>query len=206
SVYTDNEHTTNHAIGGIAGWPQSEDKTAVYVAKNCSNSGNITFEGRAKARVAGIHGGTGRMDGCTNTGKVTLVSGQKGSVIGSVAGFHSQAHTFSNCVAKGTVEAKVPITAVGGLVGNLGNVAFTGMDGCSVNCALVGGPEGCTGFVVGKFNGTSNAITLGSEEDPIEVQGTVDGTAVNAETVAAYIYGTTGYEPASHIVYYSFGG
>ena len=206
SVYTDNEHTTNHAIGGIAGWPQSEDATAVYVAKNCSNSGNITFEGRAKARVAGIHGGTGRMDGCTNTGKITLVSGQAGSVIGSVAGFHSQAHTFSNCVAKGTVEAKVPVTAIGGLVGNLGNVAFTGMDGCSVNCALVGGPEGNTGFIVGRFNGTDKAITLGSADDPIEVQGTVDGTAVNAENIATYFCGATGFEPASHTVYYTIGG
>ena len=206
SVYTDNEHTTNHAIGGIAGWPQSEDATAVYVAKNCSNSGNITFEGRAKARVAGIHGGTGRMDGCTNTGKITLVSGQAGSVIGSVAGFHSQAHTFSNCVAKGTVEAKVPVTAVGGLAGNLGNVAFTGMDGCSVNCALVGGPEGNTGFIVGRFNGTDKAITLGSADDPIEVQGTVDGTAVNAENIATYFCGATGFEPAVHTVVYTIGG
>lgn len=204
---SDNNHTTNNAIGGICGWPGSENKTTPYTATNCSNSGNVTFKGAGvRIRAGGVHGGTGRMVGCSNIGTITVESAEAGSVAGSVAAFHSQAHTFSNCTAGGKVENKGTITAIGGLVGNLGNVAFTGMDGCSVNCALVGGPEGCTGFVVGKFNGTSNAITLGSEEDPIEVQGTVDGTAVNAETVAAYIYGTTGYEPASHIVYYSFGG
>ena len=146
------------------------------------------------------------MDGCTNTGKITLVSGQDGSVLGSIAGFHSQAHTFSNCTANGTVEAKVPVTAVAGLVGNLGNVAFTGMDGCSVNCTLIGGPEGNTGLIVGKFNGKTNAITLGSESDPIEVQGSANGNTINAGNVFTYFSGATGFEDSMHTVYYSFGG
>lgn len=204
SVYTDNEHTTYHAVGGIVGWPQSEDKTAVYVAKNCTNSGDITFEGRAKVRIGGIHGGTGRMDGCKNTGKITFVSGQSGSVAASVAAFHSQAHTFSNCVAEGTVEAKAPLNALGGLTANLGNVAFTGMDGCSVNCTLIGGPVGKTGLVVGLFNGTDKAITLGSEEDPIEMKGTVDGVKVTSENYASYIYGATNYTEGIHKVYVNY--
>ncbi len=204
SVYTDNEHTTNHAVGGIVGWPQSEDKTAVYVAKNCTNSGDITFEGRAKVRIGGIHGGTGRMDGCKNTGKITFVSGQSGSVAASVAAFHSQAHTFSNCVAEGSVEAKAPLTALGGLVANLGNVAFTGMDGCSVNCTLIGGPVGKTGLVVGLFNGTTKAITLGSEEDPIEMKGTVNGVKVTSDNYASYIYGATNYTEGTHKVYVNY--
>ena len=204
SVYTDNEYTTNHAVGGIVGWPQSEDKTAVYVAKNCTNSGDITFEGRAKVRIGGIHGGTGRMDGCKNTGKITFVSGQSGSVAASVAAFHSQAHTFSNCVAEGTVEAKAPLNALGGLTANLGNVAFTGMDGCSVNCTLIGGPEGKTGLVVGLFNGTDKAITLGSEEDPIEMKGTVDGVKVTSDNYASYIYGATNYTEGTHKVYVNY--
>ena len=204
SVYTDNEHTTNHAVGGIVGWPQSEDKTAVYVAKNCTNSGDITFEGRAKVRIGGIHGGTGRMDGCKNTGKITFVSGQSGSVAASVAAFHSQAHTFSNCVAEGSVEAQAPLTAIGGLVANLGNVAFTGMDGCSVNCTLIGGPVGNTGLIVGKFNGTDKAITLGSEEDPIEMKGTVNGVKVTSDNYASYIYGATNYTEGTHKVYVNY--
>ena len=204
SVYTDNEHTTYHAVGGIVGWPQSEDKTAVYVAKNCTNSGDITFEGRAKVRIGGVHGGTGRMDGCKNTGKITFVSGQAESVAGSVAAFHSQAHTFSNCVAEGTVEAKAPLNALGGLVANLGNVAFTGMDGCSVNCTLIGGPVGKTGLVVGLFNGIDKAITLGSEEDPIEMKGTVDGVKVTSDNYASYIYGATNYTEGTHKVYVNY--
>ncbi|MBR0030033.1 MAG: hypothetical protein IJP55_07315, partial [Bacteroidales bacterium] len=197
---------TYHAVGGIVGWPQSEDKTAVYVAKNCTNSGDITFEGRAKVRIGGVHGGTGRMDGCKNTGKITFVSGQSGSVAASVAAFHSQAHTFSNCVAEGTVEAKAPLNALGGLVANLGNVAFTGMDGCSVNCTLIGGPVGNTGLIVGKFNGTSNAITLGSADDPIEVAGSANGNTISADNVVTYFSGATGFSADMHTVYYSFGG
>ncbi|MBR5041718.1 MAG: hypothetical protein IKX67_00620 [Bacteroidales bacterium] len=201
SVHSDNTHSTNHAYGGLVGWPQSEDDTAVYVAKNCNNSGNVTASGSVKARVGGIHGGTGRIDGCTNTGTITIISGQSGSVAGSVAGFHSRSHSLSNCNAYGKVEAKVPVTGLGGLVGNLGNYAFTGMLGCAVDCVLVGGPEGGTGLVVGLFNGTTKAITLGSEADPIEVAGFVDGTAITSSNAAGYLCGSTNYTEGTHTIF-----
>lgn len=201
-----NKHTTNNAVGGICGWPQSEDKTAVYVAKNCSNSGNISGIGNAKIRVGGIHGGTGRMDGCTNTGNVYIEAAQPESVAGSIAGFHSQAHTFSNCTAGGTVTANCTVAGLGGLVGQLGNVTFNAMDGCSVDCELIGGPENATGLIVGKFNGTSNPIVLGTEDDPIEVAGKIDGTAVTAETIKTYFCGSNGMNIPVHDVFYSFEG
>jgi hypothetical protein len=203
TVYTDNDHTTNHAYGGIVGWPQSEDQTAVYVARNCRNSGNITGKGNCKCRIGGIHGGTGRMEGCVNTGIIKLESGQSGSVLGSLAGFHSQAHTLTGCSAEGSVVAEVPCNALGGIVGNLGNVEFSGMEGCSVNCTLTGGPDGKTGLVVGYFNGTKT-ITLGTSENPIKVAGSVNGTAVTAGNYADLLCGATGYSSEAHTIYASF--
>ncbi len=201
-----NTHTTNNAVGGICGWPQSENTSAVYIAKNCSNSGDISFVGNAKVRVGGIHGGTGRMDGCSNTGNISVESAQKESVAGSVAGFQSQTHTFSNCTAGGKVEAKSLVNGLGGLVGQIGNYAFTGMDGCSVNCELIGGPEGKTGLIIGSFNGTTKKIVLGSAEDPIEIAGSIDGTAVSEENVQTYFCGNTGMSLDNHTVYYSLNG
>lgn len=199
---TDNTHTTNNTVAGICGWPGSEDSTTPYIAKNCNNSGNVTYEGAGiKIRAGGIHGGTGRMDGCHNTGKITVISADPGSVAGSIAGFHSQAHTFSNCVAEGSVEAQCTINGMGGLVGNLGNVTITGMDGCSVNCDLIGGPDGKTGLVVGYFNGTSKNITLGSTEDPIEVAGTVNGVAIDATNCNDLISGSTNRTEGVHVIY-----
>lgn len=206
NVHTDNAHTTNHAVGGICGWPQSEDATAVYVATNCANSGNVTFSGNAKVRIGGVHGGTGRMDGCSNTGIITFQSGQNGSVAGSVAAFHSQGHTFTNCSAGGSVVANAAMNGIGGLVGNLGNVALT-VTNCTVNCTITGASNaaGKNGLIVGYFNGTSKAITLGSSENPIKVKGTVDGVAITDANYTDYLYGTTGYAPAAHTIYAAYG-
>ena len=209
-----NDHTTNNAVGGICAWPGSEDSTTPYIATNCHNTGNITVEGeKIKIRTGGVHGGTGRMNGCSNSGKITVVNtlavgsdGKLGSVAGSVAGFQSQAHTFSNCFAGGTVESKCTIAAMGGLVANLGNVEFSGMDGCAANCTLIGGPDGNSGLIVGKFNGTDKAITLGTEESMIQIAGSVNGTKVTTENVATYFCGQTGFNPENHTVYYVFDG
>ncbi len=209
-----NDHNTYNAVGGICAWPGSEDSTTPYIATNCHNTGNITVEGeKIKIRTGGVHGGTGRMNGCSNSGKITVINtlavgsdGKLGSVAGSVAGFHSQAHTLSNCFAGGTVESKCTIAAMGGLVANLGNVAFEGMDGCTANCTLVGGPEGLTGLIVGKFNGTDKAITLGTEESMIQIAGSVNGNKVTTENVATYFCGQTGFNPENHTVYYVFDG
>ncbi len=209
-----NDHTTNNAVGGICAWPGSEDSTTPYIATNCHNTGNITVEGeKIKIRTGGVHGGTGRMNGCSNTGTITVVNtlavgsdGKLGSVAGSVAGFQSQAHTFSNCFAGGTVESKCTIAAMGGLAANLGNVGFSGMDGCAANCTLIGGPDGLTGLIVGKFNGTDKPITLGTEESMIQIAGTVNGNKVTTENVATYFCGQTGFNPENHTVYYVFDG
>jgi len=202
-----NEHTTNNAVGGICAWPGSENTTTPYIATNCHNTGSVTAEGeKIKIRVGGVHGGTGRMNGCSNTGTVTITNADAGSVVGSVSGFQTQGHTFSNCFAGGTVESKCTIAAIGGLIANIGNVAFTGMDGCTANCTLIGGPVGNSGLIVGKFNGTDKVITLGSEESMVQIAGTVNGNKVTTENVATYFCGQTGFDPTNHTVYYVLDG
>ena len=52
-----------------------------------------------------------------------------------------------------------------------------------VNCVINGGDETIAGMVVGLWNGTSSAVTLG----PLEVSGSVNG----APASAANLCGTT---------------
>ena len=55
--------------------------------------------------------------------------------------------------------------------------------GCVVDCVISGGDVTNAGMVVGLWNGTSSAVTLG----PLEVSGTVNG----APASAANLCGTT---------------
>ena len=211
---SDNQHLkTYHAIGGICGWPGTEGSSSPYTATNCHNSGKVTADVGVKIRVGGVHGGAGRMVDCSNTGDVTIIKGGTntedgtGSVIASLAGFQSQNFPISNCQASGTVEAKCDIYAMAGLVANMGNVATNAMDGCSANCTLVGGPEGYTGMVIGRYNGKTKKIVLGSEEDPIEIAGSVNGETVTEENAASYVCGLASMATdKNHLVYYSIGG
>jgi hypothetical protein len=113
------------------------------------------------------------------------------------------------CTTSGKVEAKVPVDALGGLIGCYGNSETSNIYGCSVNCELVGNPApaGKTGLIVGKFNGKTKPITIGTESDPIVIDGSVDGTALSAENVADYFCGvSTLATDGNHKIYYSFGG
>ena len=191
-VYLHSEFTrdSNSAVGGIAGWPQSEDKTAVYVADGCKNSGTVTIDGLAKVRAGGIHGGTGRMKNCENTGDVVFVAGAATSVIGGIAGFQSQGHIVENCKAECKVEAKATVNAVGGIIANQGNVEVETGAGCEVNCELIGGPATATGLIVGVMNGNTKNITYGTVDAPIKVCGSVNGTTVDATNFETLICGS----------------
>lgn len=176
---------SNSAIGGIVGWPGQEKPTDT-VTKGCLNKGNIFAEGAMKCRLGGIQGGSGVMDGCTNEGTITLSVTNTACAIGSLCGFHSQGHAITNCVAKGEVTATVQATGgVGGLIGNIGNVAHTTATGCEVHCKITSLDTAgeTTGLVVGYFNGTSQAITLGTPEDPIKVSGSVNGAPASASNI-----------------------
>lgn len=177
---------SNSAIGGIVGWP-GQEKPTDKVTKGCVNKGNIIGKGAMKCRIGGIQGGSGAMENCTNEGTIQLDATNTACAIGSICGFHSQGHAIVACTAKGEVIANVKATGgVGGLVGNIGNAAHDTGAGCVVNCKISAADAAAaetTGLVVGYFNGTSQAITLGSTAEPIQVSGSVNGAAASASNI-----------------------
>lgn len=199
NFYTD-YHGSNNTAGGIVGWPGIESNAQTVITKNCVNTGTITVSGKGKVRVGGIQGGTGNMEGCTNEGAIVFESGNSGSAVGSICGFHSQGHIIKNCKALGSVTAKSTVSGIGGLIGNIGNVAHTTGDGCVVKCTVTGGTEKNAGLIIGLFNGNSNAINLGTAAAPIKVSGTINGTTVTASNYSDYLHGSTKFSASKHIL------
>ena len=140
------------------------------------------------------------MDSCTNEGAIVLESGNSDSVLGSLCGFHSQGHVIKNCKALGSVTAKSTVAGIGGLIGNIGNVAHTTGDGCVVKCTVTGGTEKNTGLIIGLFNGNTKAIKLGTASAPIKVSGTVNGTTITASNYSDYLHGSTKFSASNHIL------
>ena len=183
TVESDNA-SGNSPVGGIVGWPGAENGNVKNETKDCINRGDVTIKGSLYGRFGGIQGGTGHIVNCENHGNISAVGCYKGSVLGSAAAFHSQNHKLEGTLAGGTVSAVgQPIGGIGGLIGNNGNAKNTTGAGCVVNCVINGGDETIAGMVVGLWNGTSSAVTLG----PLEVSGTVNG----APASAANLCGTT---------------
>lgn len=187
----------NSAMGGIVGWPGVESTQKIYTT-NCINKGTVTFAGKGKCRIGGIQGGTGHMDGCVNEGAIVFESGNSGTVLGGLCGFHSQGHVIKNCKALGDVTAKSAVSGIGGLIGNIGNAAHTTGDGCVVKCAITGGTAENSGLIIGLFNGTGKAIKLGTAADPVKVSGTINGTTVTADNYKNYLNGTKNFNTAKH--------
>ncbi len=176
----------NSAVGGIVGWPGQEATNPSTSASDCINRGDITVNGAMKCRVGGIEGGTGVMSGCTNEGQVHVVSCSEASAAGSLCGFHSQGHAITGCTAGGSVICDVQLNGgVGGLIGNIGNVAHNTATSCTVNCSISvpAFNSQCMGMVVGVFNGTSTSITLGSGGSKIQVSGSINGVPASLEMV-----------------------
>ncbi|MBP5719821.1 MAG: fibronectin type III domain-containing protein, partial [Bacteroidales bacterium] len=176
---------SNSAIGGIVGWPGQEKPVTGTSVNGCTNKGSLTGKGVMKCRIGGVEGGTGVIENSTNEGIITLESGDPNSVIGSLCAFHSQGHAITGCSAKGEVISKVAVGAtggIGGLIGNIGNAAHDTATGCVVNCKITtsGPAPDNSGMVVGYFNGTSQAIVLGSASDPIQVSGSLNGASASA--------------------------
>ena len=196
---------SNSTVGGIVGWPGVESSKQTVVTTNCSNAGDITVSGASKIRVGGVQGGTGFMKGCSNTGTLTINSANSASVLGSLCGFHSQAHSIEDCVAGGKVVGNCDLDGVGGLIGNNGNATNTTGTGCSVNCSITATAATVNvGLIVGKFNGTSYVVTLGSTDSPIKVKGSVNGTVITSGNYTNYLVGATNVSETSHVIYASF--
>lgn len=193
----------NSACGGICGWPGAEGGRSNKTT-NCINTGNINFNGTGKARVGGIHGGTGHIVNCKNEGNINSYSSNTGSCFGGIAAFHSQGHEISGSVNKGNVKTSVECTqGVGGLIGNAGNAANSKIYSCEVNCSVVNaGSAETTGILVGYFNGTSKEIKVGTSSKPIKVKGSVTAGGVTTKLTAgnytAFLAGSKNYTPSVH--------
>ena len=179
---------SNSAVGGIVGWPGQEKPNPPTAAEGCVNRGTVTIRGAMKCRAGGIEGGTGVMRNCTNEGTVHMESCAETSAAGSLCGFHSQGHEITGCTAGGSVVCDVTlIGGVAGLIGNAGNVACNTATGCKVLCPITvqGSDREYIGVVVGKYNGTSTVMTLGSEASPIKVTGTtINGAPASLVSLA----------------------
>ena len=199
--------TSNSTIGGIIGWPGKEGSTT-NVTQGCVNKGNIVVSGESKMRVGGIQGGSGAMVDCVNEGMITINSLNAASAIGGLGGFHSNGYLVQNSTNKGAVVVNCKITGgVGGMIGNLGNSKHTegAICGNIVNCLVKAAAGSTAGMLVGHFNGTSNAIPLGTEEEPLKVAGTFElggaVTVISAESLAdeLLLWGNGGnYSSESH--------
>lgn len=161
-------------VGGIVGYPGQEKATS-KTTKKCTNVGNISFSGPIRVRAGGIHGGSGNVEDCTNSGVISLAAeGDSQCSLGGIAGLHTQTHWMKDCVSTGDIRSLAGARA-GGLIGNMGNVSNNTGTGCYVDCTVQNyDPAGLsTGMLVGYFNGSA-AITLGAVMSPITIQGTVN--------------------------------
>lgn len=212
NVYTD-ANKSNSATGGIVGWPCHES-TGTVITKGCINKGNVTISGKGKMRAGGVQGGSGNIELCENHGTITVESADATSNAGSLAGFHSNGYLIKDSKAFGKVEAKCAIAAVGGLTGLIGNATHAEgkIAGCEVNCELISQEtlgEGAssyayTGLLIGKFNGNTKEIHVGTETTPIKVNGKVNGVAATTENVEALSHGSGNYTAGTHVLHVTF--
>lgn len=197
---------SNSAAGGIVGWPNGEHKSLKTKITTCTNSGPITMNGKGKIRIGGIMGGTGFPDECENSGTIHVLSANSGSVIGGIAAFHSQDHGLNSCTNTGDVISDVAVSGAAGLIGNHGSVVLSTSEGCKVACRVQNPASdfGGTGMVLGLYNSASTKITLGSEDSPIDVSGTISCAGreivIDEETYQYFLSGTSMYS-TSHVIY-----
>ena len=169
--------TSNSAYGGIIGWPGVEGTGQTNVTERCINKGNLVLSGTAKARVGGIHGGSGSMVDCQNSGSIIVNNSHADSPYGGLSGFHTQNHRITGSTNTGNVVVNLPLTGtasgVGGMIGARGNVAVTEgqIAGNTVKCTVraVEAQHG-VGMVIGHFNGNKQ-MYIGTASSPIQVAG-----------------------------------
>lgn len=142
------------------------------------------------------------MENSINEGTITANCADA-SVIGGIAGFHSNSYQMSNCENYGDIVSPEAGIYAAGLIGQFGNADNTGTTGCKVNCKVQGVEGGCLGMLVGSFNGTSKAISIGSESAPCEVAGTltigsVSTVITDAELTKEYMFGAGANRDTNH--------
>lgn len=193
-------------LGGVIGWPASDnDNTNPSnwgTMSACSNSGAIQVSGTARFRCGGVAGAPSYMESCSNTGNITIKGAYKGSEVGGLLGRHwGYAQTIKNCSSKCDVKSEVLLEGVSAFIGWIPDNHSAVIEGGSVSGSVSSAAGSTIGLLVGGFAGKSANITVGSSTAPVEVSGSVNGTAVNAENATSLLWGA-GFDAAAHSVNY----
>ncbi len=193
-------------IGGVIGWPASDnDNTNPNnwgTMSSCSNSGALQVAGTARFRCGGVAGAPSYMESCSNTGNITIKGAYKGSEVGGLIGRHwGYAQTVKNCSSKADVKSEVLLEGVSGFIGWIPNNNSAVIEGGSVSGSVSSAGGSTIGLLVGGFGGNTAKVTLGSSTAPVEVSGSVNGTAITAENASALLWGS-GFDAAAHSVNY----
>ena len=93
-------------------------------------------------------------------------------------------------ILEGAVVANCKIDGVGGLYGGQGNAAEESKTYSNKVNATITTDASVTNFglVVGKISSGAKVVVLGTDANPIQVKGTVNGTAVTAENLANFLF------------------
>lgn len=197
-----NTHTTTHTVGGIVGWPGKESGCA-SVTSGCVNRGTININSQAELRAAGIQGGSGKVEVCTNYGNINVTRTTATGQIGGICGFHSGGYLLSEVKNFGNITCDFAVTSggVGGIAGKFGNSAMTLCANSAVDCNLTVA-DGCSaGLVIGGFNGGTKTITCGN----IAVKGSFNGTTLTESNYRDYLHGSYNYTEGKHIINATYG-
>lgn len=189
-------------LGGLIGWPASDndntDPANWGVLSSSTNSGTITITGTAKFRCGGLVGATPYMENCSNTGNIIIKGANGDCEVGGVAGRHwGFAQTLKNCSSAADITSDVATDGFSGYIGWIGNNVSATIEGGSVSGHVSAAAGATIGMLSGGLGGDSVTVTFGTATAPIEVSGTVNGTAITAENATTLLWGAK-YNPSVH--------
>ncbi len=195
---------SNSTAGGIVGWPGSETTGRANKTTNCKFTGKVILNGTVKARIGGIHGGSGTVTSCVSSGEVILETGSASSALGGISGFSSNGFKITKCTSCGKVQSSVPSEfGVSAMVGNLGNSAKSGgFEGCSVAASVIN-PEGenaHTGMLIGFYNGTSASVPIATPKVKGAITFGGKKTLLTSGNFRQYLVGTANASASNHTV------
>lgn len=172
-------------LGGIVGYVNSDKYIPSGTMKNCSNTGDFEISGPSKYRIGGLCGVSPHMDGCTNKCTFTINGGNSDSAVGGLIGAHwGVKQKIVNSSTEAVFNSKAAID-LGGLTGDITKSADDSnnhsaiFEGCTVK-ATITQTGGLAGMLVGWSNADVVKVTMGTSTSPIEVSGTLNGTALTA--------------------------
>lgn len=191
-------------LGGVIGWPASDNDNTNPAnwgtMTSCSNSGTITVSGTANLRVGGVAGATSYMESCSNTGKIIIQGAKDHSEVGGVAARHwGYAQTVNNCSSKADIESSA-IIDTGLLFGWINNKSSASVEGGSFSGNITAAAGSDAGMLVGGSGNTLKA-TIGTPTAPVEVSGSLNGTAITSANAETMLWGN-GFDSSVHTINY----